>query len=94
MEMLKILSAIIYYVELVIVVAVVHKFMWFLCVDIIIKVAYAGGSQRATKGKNEKPCPTIFRLHLLATFRFGIQRLRMELEFGLESALQLHLILS
>lgn len=50
--MLKILSAIIYYVQLVVVVIVVvvslfvvaaaafmHKFMWFLCVDIIIKAA-------------------------------------------------------
>lgn len=49
-EMLKILSAIIYYVQLVVVVVVslvvvvvaaafMHKFMWFLCVDIIIKAA-------------------------------------------------------
>lgn len=102
MEMLKILSAIIYYVGLVIVVAFMHKFMWFLCVDIIIKVAYVGGSQsQQQKTREEKykptktnPCPTIFSFHLSTTFWFGPQWFGPELEFKLEPALQLHLTMS
>lgn len=35
------------------------------------------------------PSPTIFRLHLLATFLFGIQRLGLEFELWLEMEMEM-----
>lgn len=103
MEMLKILSAIIYYVGLVIVVAFMHKFMWFLCVDIIIKVAYAGGSQWATSGEEtiqqkathvQRSSDFIYRpLFGPRSDGWGME-VGLEFKFELEPALQLHLTLS